>query len=405
MPTTSSVTLSAEVVAEYDADFLMQCQGVLYWDQFCDLREQMNGERGKTYNFPLVASLQPSTAPLNELLDVTPQPMSAMEIAITLQEFGGAIELTKFVVATSYSDVLRQAAYVNGFNLAESVDFVVRAVAGQGSRQFMQNNRTARNLFNGRAVDADRLKANFLELLGVFGKGLKMPFFEDGALVTCIHFFPFYDLLQDVGIRGMAQYQHPEILFNGEMAYWGGIRLCVSANAKGFWGAGAAQSFNSLVTTLAAPAAAGDTNIKVASVTTVSVGDWIAINDGSETGNTWYDTNELARVTAVGTLGAGGTGLTIFALDPGPNGDGLRFSHASGVVVNNSNSVYPMPLLGPNSITKICSDWTGPYGQTVISGPYDTLQRFIRFGWYLLAGYGRTLQGWLLRGEFGSSIS
>ena len=51
---------SAEVVAEYDADFLMQCQGVLYWDQFCDLREQMNGERGRTYNFPLVASSNPA---------------------------------------------------------------------------------------------------------------------------------------------------------------------------------------------------------------------------------------------------------------------------------------------------------------------------------------------------------
>lgn len=405
MPATGTSALSAEVKALYDGDFYMQGQSVVYWDQFCDLREVMDGQRGITYNFPIVESNQPSTAPLNELTDVTPQAMRANEIVVTLQEYGGAIEVTKFVVATSYSDVYRQAAYVNGYNLAESFDLVVRAVAGQGSRSFLQGGRTARSQFAGKSTAADRANASFVELLAMLSRTIKMPFFDDGAVVTCIHPFVFYDLLQDAAVRGMGQYSHPELLFNGELAYWGGLRIVVSANAKGWWGAGATQA-TSQVTTLAANANAGDTNIKLTALSNVVVGDWLAIIDGAEPANTWFDTNELFRVTAVGTAGAGGTGVDGFSLDPGPgDGGGLRYAHASGITVNNNNSVYPIPVLGPNSITKAASSFTGPYGETVVTGPFDRLGRFLTFGWYAIVGYNRTRNGWLMRGEVGSSQS
>lgn len=405
MATTNTTALSAEVKTRYDAQFYMAGQSMVYFDQFCDLREQMEGERGKQYEFPIVENNQPNTGTLDENTDVVAQQMRANAITVTLAEYGGAIELTRFLAATSYADVYEQAAYVNGYNLAESLDFVVRAVACQGSRQFFQNSQTARSGFAGIATAADRATPGFIELLHTIGRTIKMPLYDDGSLCTVMHPFVLYDLLQNSGIRDMAIRQTPEMLFNGELAYWGGLRIISSSAAKGFWGQGAVAA-SSISSTLAAAAAVGDTNLKTTSVTNAAVGNWLAIRDAAESGNTWSDTNELFRVTAVGTSGAGGTGIDGFALDPGPgDGGGLRYAHASGTAFNNSNSVYPIPLLGPNSITKVCSSFTGPYGETVVTGPFDRLGRFLTFGWYGILGYARTRQGWVMRGECGSSQS
>jgi len=389
----------------YDADFYIQGQSVLYWDQFCDLKGPiMNGQRGISQNFPIIESLQPNPVVLDELIDVAPQQMRGSEVVVTLSEYGNCIEVTKFLVATAYADVYKQAAYINGYNLAESYDYIARAVFGQGSRVWFQNKHTARNQFAGTTVTADQMTIRFIELLSlVAARSAKMPLYEDGAVATALHPFVFYDLMQDQtngGLRTMAQYSHPELLFNGELAYWGGLRMIVTANAKGFWGAGAAQT-TPVATTLASAANPGDTQITVASGTGITAGMWLAIQDASEPGNTWSDSNELFMVTSVA-----GAVITGFALDPGP-GDaaGLRFAHAVGAAVTNANSVYPIPVFGPNSVTKAASDWTGPYGETVVTGPFDRLGRFLTFGWYGIEGYARTRNAWLFRGEVGASQS
>jgi N4-gp56 family major capsid protein len=403
--TTGTVALAPEVKAMYDADFYIQGQSVLYWDQFADLKGPiMNGQRGISQNFPIIESLQPNPTVLDELIDVAPQQMRGSEVVITLSEYGNCIEVTKFLVATAYADVYKQAAFINGYNLAESFDYVVRAVFGQGSRVFFQNNHTARNQFAGQTVAADTMTIKFVEFLALIGaRSAKMPLYEDGAVATALHPFVFYDLMQDSttgGLRTMAQYSHPELLFNGELAYWGGLRMVVTANAKGFWGAGAAPT-SAVNTTLASPANPGDTTIVVTAATNIAIGMWLAIQDATEPGNTWSDSNELFRVT-----GISGVNITGFALDPGP-GDaaGLRFAHAAGAVVTNNNSVYPIPVFGPNSVTKAASDWTGPYGETVVTGPFDRLGRFLTFGWYGIEGWARTRNAWLFRGEVGSSVS
>lgn len=398
MAATGTAALSAEVQTLFDADFYLASQSMVYWDQFADLRIQMDGQRGKTYEFPIVESNQPSAGTLNELEDVVPQQMRANAISVTLNEYGGAIEVTTFVVATSYSDPHEQAAYVNGYNLAESVDFVARAVAGQGSRIFYQNNRTARADFDGIDVAADRITPEFLQLLAIFARATKMPLYEDGSLCTVIPPFLLYDLLTNADIKTLATRQTPEMLFNGEVAYYGGVRIIVAPSAKAFWGEGAAQNG---ATTLSAAAAVGDATLSVVDATNLVVGEWVAIRDAGESGNTWSDTNETFRITS-----KAGNNITGFALDPGPgDAGGVRYAHPTGTVVRDNNSVYPIVCLGPNSVTKAASDITGPYGVSVIAGPFDRLGRFLSFGWYLIGGYARTRNGWLLRGECGSSQS
>lgn len=413
MPTSSynsgTGSLASEIQTVYDGDYLIAGMSRLYHDQFSDLRIEMNGQKGVTYQFPIIYPTQPNATALDELSDVASQAVRSGAISVTLSEWGGAFEVTKFATATSYADVLQQIAYANGYNMAESYDNIVRAVMGKGTRAILANGQTARSGFAGQQNADDRLSAAFIEELSLYTRAFRMPLFEDDTTAVIVHPFPMYDLLQDSAIRNMATLQHPEMLFNGECGYWDGMRLIQSANAKAFYGAGANAATN-LDTTLSTAAAVGDANIKVASVTTVTVGQWLVITDGVESANTWYDTNEIVRVTAVGTVGAGGTGISFFPLDPGPltgsNTDtGLRYAHASGTAVTTDNSVYPLVVLGPNSITKACSGMTGPYGETVVTGPFDRLGRFLTFGWYSIAGWTRTLEGWLLRGEVGSSRS
>lgn len=407
MATTGSVALANEVKALYDADYYMAGQANTFFDQFSNPKMAANGVRGSTLNFPILESGQPSSSALDELADVVPQQMKVAEAIITLGEYGGAVEVTKFASATSYADIYEQAAFFNGYSMAESVDNIVRAVACQGTRQFFQNNRTARSGLVGMSTAADRITTQFIEFLSVLmARGTRMPLYEDGTVCTIMHPFVFFDLLQASDPRAMAIRLAPELLFNGELAYWGGMRVIVSSNAKGFWGAGGVDATSSLVTTLAAAANPGDTNLKLTSVTNLLVGDHLNIIDTAETGNTWSDTNENFRVTTIGTAGAGGTGVDGFCFDPGPGDNGgIRYAHASLTVANNGNSVFPIPVLGPNSITKYYSDMTGPWGETLVVGPLDRLARFKTLGWYLIAGWGRARNVWLLRGEVGSSTS
>lgn len=398
MPTTGSVQLTAEIVPMYDSGFFMQAQSHVFHDQFFDLRQEMNAQRGDTYRYPILYSLAPNTSQLDELVDVVSQLMSISELSVSIGEYGGAVDITRLAVALSYVDIYKQAAYANGYNLAESIDLVARAVMGQGSRRFFINSRTARSGINGPTTEDDRMSAPFIEQMVNFGRLTGMPLYEDGALCALKHPYVFYDIQQDPGVRQMSQYSHPEILFNGELAYWGGLRIIVSANAKAFYGAGAAAA-SAVATTLSAAAAVGAESISVTSATNIDVGETLRIGT-AETANTWTDTNELFIVTSIS-----GTTISGYALQGGPStGGGLRYAHASGQAVSNAAAVFPTTFMGPNSLSKVCSGFTGPYGESVVSGPFDKLGRFLTFGWWLIGGWARTFEPWLFRAETGSSL-
>ena len=76
-------------------------------------------------------------------------------------------------------------------------------------------------------------------------------------------------------------------------------------------------------TTLAAAASAGDTNIKVASVTNMVVGEKVAVDAG-------FDNVEYRVITAVGTAGSAGTGVTLDSP--------LSGAHANGAPVQDLGS-------------------------------------------------------------------
>jgi hypothetical protein len=74
-------------------------------------------------------------------------------------------------------------------------------------------------------------------------------------------------------------------------------------------GPGVGSPIAGLDTTLAADPAIGAVNLRVESVTTVNVGDFVRVGEAGETAT--EENSEVVRVLVVGTIGAGGTGLDI----------------------------------------------------------------------------------------------
>jgi len=90
-------------------------------------------------------------------------------------------------------------------------------------------------------------------------------------------------------------------------------------------------------TVFAATAAAGATNIKVGSVAGLAAGHTIEIGYG--------DRYETASITAVGTAGQNGTGVTIAA--------GLTYSHATNTIVRDTVAV-PVASVADNAFLNTC---------------------------------------------------
>jgi PKD domain len=112
------------------------------------------------------------------------------------------------------------------------------------------------------------------------------------------------------------------------------------------------------MTTSAAPAAAGDTNVKVADVTNLATGQPIFIDTGA---NIEYDS-----IRAVGTAGPTGTGVTLATP--------LRFAHPSGVPFN-VNQAQPVGYTG-DTIEHLNYFASGaPHGPAGPGQPAEELKR------------------------------
>jgi hypothetical protein len=94
------------------------------------------------------------------------------------------------------------------------------------------------------------------------------------------------------------------------------------------------RSFRTAQTTLSAAANAGDTNVKVASVTSMVAGNTLTIDSTGAN-------PETVTITTVGTSGATGTGITFTPA--------LAFAHASGAIVT-LNGVSSTSTAAPNDI-------------------------------------------------------
>lgn len=387
MAVTRTTELADSVKPLYVADYLLAAQPRLYWQQLAWQFDQMGARRGNSVNFPIYESMTPATSTIAEDTDITPVTVADTEFSMTFGEYANGVTTTEFLSATAYTDTEKAIAQLVGYNLAESLDLIIRPLFCQGAHVIYANGATRTGM-----TKADKISYGFLTRAIQFARGRNVPAFDDGFYLTIAHPNLIYDLQQDPVIQNAFVHNAVERMWNGEVGSIQGLRIISASNGRVFYGVGS-TSDTQASTTLNGGVSAGATSVTVTSATGLDIGDYITIGS-LETGATEFSTTEQVQITAVA-----GAVLTIVGEGNSQSNAGLKFAHSNGAVVVEAPNVYALPIVGPQSVAQASSDHTGPLGELRFTGPFDVLGRQANISWYGIWAFGRVSEKWLLRLE------
>ena len=387
MAVTTTTSLNGSTQALYLKDYMMATTGNEFFDQHCDVRLALNGQRGATVDWVIIEGLDVATATLTEASDITPVAMSDTPTNITVAEYGNGIQQSALLTATAYTEVGKQASEALGINRARSMDIVVRDVTVNGTNVVRVKNVAART---------DLTETNHLLDYGFLisavsqARAWNIPTDANGYYTAVVHPMVTAELTQIPQWQSVSAYQDKFQLYDGEAGLLAGVRFVESYNAKLYLSGGTTAA---TAVTLNASVAAGDTTFVCDTTTPGNAG----ITAG---GFVTLGTLEAATAEQVRVVSISSQTVTISGVGNTQSNFGFRYAHADNAAVTVAAQVGAAVLQGPRSVGKVYSNITGPKGDLRITGPFDHIGRFVNFSWYFIGGYGIVSQKWLLRLEF-----
>ena len=394
--TTSNLTNA--VGARYTTKYQRAAELARFYDQLAipvsapQFELEKRRGMGSSYVFNFLSDMTPGATAISETGDIVPQILRDATSSITPTSRGEALKWSELIDLEAYTDFVAARAEILGRNWMETVDKMAEHAALQGNLVVRPVARASLDAGTSTHV----LNSSNFSQAATMVQTLRCPPMMVGGqkrYMALAHPDVMYDLVNSGNLLSVALYQDKEMLLNGEIGQYNGFKIVTSPWAKVFLGAGAANG-SSASTTLSATANALATTMGVSSSTNISVGRTLMVGT-VETANTHYDTNEAVKYVS-GTT-------TVTFVGTGANG-GLRFDHASGDTVNNSDNVYPVAFGSIGSLVKVFAQETGEYGELV--GPKkDGLAdqwTSLAYKWY--GGYGRVAENYILRGEYASSL-
>lgn len=386
MAITTTSVLADSVKTLYNKNYQLAGLGMEFWDQACDIKQVMNGEKGNVVEWDSFPDLDPVTTALSETSDITPVTFSDTPHTITLYEYANAIQSTKFLRAVAYNDTEAVASEILGRNRATTLDLLARTAAMAGTNVMRINNRATRVTL---VAGTDNLTAEFLEDAVARMRFWKMEAFGDGSYQTFVPPGVTAVIRSLGGWQAVSVYNDAEKIFNGEIGKFAGIKFAETYMGKTYFGEGeVAQA----ATTVATSIVAGATSVDLTDATGIVAGDYIRLGAADS------DNTEQVYVSAVAT-----NTVTFSGMGINENNFGCRYAHAAGEAAVEATQVYAIPLMGPKSLAKAYSSLTGPKGLVDKSGPFDIGQRFANMFWYAILGYGLAGQKRMLRLEVATS--
>lgn len=390
-------TLTNATRSQYIEDYLAGAQMVRLYDQISSPvgRNMSELERGTTVTIPFISDMAPSTSAISELTDITPSALVDATATVTPTSRAQALQASERLLIQAYTDYGAQMYSRVGKAMMESVDVLARDQATQGSLVYRPNATAKTRVTLSKAATGHYADYSLFSNIGSWLENLKSPGFVDGGVkswAAIMHPAVYKDILEGSNIVSIAQYQKAEILLSWELGMLGPFRLVVSPWAKVFYGAGAADATDPVSTTTNTAVNELGTSFAAASATHLdNSGQWLLIGE-VESADTHVTTNE--RVRLVSSI----SGSTCTIVGEGANG-GFRKSHAAGVVINNSSSVYTIVFGGPMSLAKVYATEVGEFGQVVGPKRQGLVDQWVSLGYKWYGGYGRVSQSWLVRAE------
>jgi hypothetical protein len=336
--------------------------------------------------------MDPGTTAISEVTDITPQALRDAVASITPTSRGEALQASELLLIQAFTDYHAKMANRVGKAQMESVEVLARNAATQGS--LVLRGPSARTAIDAGSTGHRADDAVFFAASALLQQN-KVPGFTDRkngnpAWPAIMHPYVYHDILRSGNVVAVAQYQNQGILFNHEFGSASGFRLIVSPWAKVFYGAGAPNA-QPVDTVLGAALNALGVSLTISSTNSIENGLYLNILETRETGNTHAANNERVKYSS-----AADTAITF--VGEGANG-GVRFDHASGVTVNNADSVYPIIFGGMDSLAKVYATEIGEFGQIVGPKKSGKLDQWVSLGFKWYGGYGRLRENGLVRYE------
>lgn len=355
---------------------------------------------GSSVQFQFLSNMEPGTATISEVADITPQALVDATASLTPTSRGEALQASETLFLQNFTQYPDQWSAILGENAAESVDLLAMQSATQGT---VVKRAAARASLDAGSTGHRLSENTFMQAAAMFQE-FKPPAFvsPDGSvtrLAAIMSPMAYHDFREEASssVVQVGLYQQAGIILNWELGEYGPFRILVSPWAKVFGSAGA-DNAAVIATTLGTVVSRLDTTFSVASSVNFDayLPGWITIGteETSDQPATNYVDNERLWLSA---FTAGGT-----VTGSGPNG-GMRHGHDSGTAVRNADSVHTVVLGGPESLAKIYAAELGEFGQIVGPKMDGLVDQFISLGFKWHGAYGRIAENRLMRLEVSSS--
>lgn len=411
--TTGTAERTNSIQTLLTTDMMYEAARTQIWGQFPRIApegELSGARKGSTINVRFQQRLPFNTDTINEKADITPRQVTDNVSAISINEYGDAVQYSNFLTLVQMGDARKEIGKAIADQHVGSLDRLAGRQYYEGNTVVLRANSVAArvnldstsDILSNSGVGMSFIAQGISILRGQGAPGFTSDSNGQAKYATVIHTALAQDLPETSGYLPALQYREGAMtLFNGEMGELRGLRFTESVQGKVYPGAGTAAQ---AATTITAAVSAGGTSFVVADATGISVGDFVTlgtVEDGSTATTETYSA-AVKRLETVLVTGVSGTTITVAGMGYAAGAaqtPGLRYDHPSGETVTEAALVAAIPIFGPESVMKAYAVPEGPFGHAVVSGPFDTLQRFHNVGWYFVGGWAKTMGLWTVRLE------
>ena len=204
-----------------------------------DVRSTAQTHNGASVTFDIYNNMTAVTAPIAQAVDIAAVQLGDTTVTVTLQEHGNAATTTAKLCGTSFLNVDADSANIIGYNMVDSLDQVVAAVAAGGSNDILPVGRAATvNIIAGDTITADQTRTAAAKL-----RTASAPGWENGNYIGMIHPNVAFDLRSEAAVTDVIAFQIRQdaaAVRNGSIGTWGGVEFIENPRANIQTGAGAA---------------------------------------------------------------------------------------------------------------------------------------------------------------------
>ena len=213
----NNIKLDNVVLDVYSNEILFQAQPTLRFEQIVVKRNELNVMPGNTIKFLKYSSLSGS-ANLSETTPMETATMSTSVLSITVAERGFAVAVSEFLLRSSFTQVLSDAAMLLGKHYAKERDALIRDALMAGTNLLYGDSTGAMTNTSRADLDStDHFDVNLVREIVEFLATNKAPKFDLDAYFTFVHPHQAKFIRKDPAWVTAQLYTTPQNILRGEI--------------------------------------------------------------------------------------------------------------------------------------------------------------------------------------------